>query len=199
MAGAGFDGKMLLIQVITAVVFGLLGDWIREKLTEQGWVIGKILNTNGTIGANNANMCVSPFFPYVVGDELKLQLRKASSTSNVYVCFYEEDGTYVSNSYTATTDAILTVTKTTNTIAKFRFSCNLNNLPNCYVFNNTAGEYIFKGDDYLKELSNDNNLTLGILKNEFIVQDIGDSETKTISQKIVTNLLETNHIYKNSL
>lgn len=28
MAGAGFDGKMLLIQVITAVVFGLLGGWM---------------------------------------------------------------------------------------------------------------------------------------------------------------------------
>ena len=28
MAGAGFDGKMLLIQVIAAVVFGLFGGWM---------------------------------------------------------------------------------------------------------------------------------------------------------------------------
>lgn len=28
MAGAGYDGKMLLIQVIAAVVFGLFGGWM---------------------------------------------------------------------------------------------------------------------------------------------------------------------------
>lgn len=28
MAGAGYDGKMLLIQVIAAVVFGLFGGWV---------------------------------------------------------------------------------------------------------------------------------------------------------------------------
>ena len=28
MAGAGFDGKMLLIQVVTAALFGALGGWM---------------------------------------------------------------------------------------------------------------------------------------------------------------------------
>lgn len=28
MAGAGYDGKMLLIQVIAAVVFGIFGGWM---------------------------------------------------------------------------------------------------------------------------------------------------------------------------
>lgn len=174
-------------------------EWIKAQLTAEGWEFDKYVGTSGTTVTDN-RYCATPYFELghdVVGHKLIIYYNFDSNGSVCFTC-YDENKTK-KDYYTCNSN----MSRTLNSLGSafsgsfyFRITLNPSKLSKCYVYDVTTGTYIWRGDVYLKELSNDNNLTPGILKNEFIVQDIGDSETKTISQKTITNLLETNHIYK---
>lgn len=187
---------------VTAEDLNGTSDWIRAKLTEQGWEFGKYVASNGSLGTD-ANYCASFFIP------MDMSIRKGHSITfgymfnawgNACLACYNESKTFVSGLYyICNANNVRTITiSTTDTwdnAAYIRMTCNPNRLNECYILDNTTGEYIFKGDEYLTSLCN-GNVDYDVLKNRIIAQELGNSEIITMSQKAINAAIKDEPIRK---
>lgn len=190
---------------VTAEDLNGTSDWIRAKLTEQGWEFGKYVASNGSLGTD-ANYCASFFIP------MDMSIRKGHSITfgymfnawgNACLAWYNESKTFVSGLYyICNANNVRTITiSTTDTwdnAAYIRMTCNPNRLNECYILDNTTGEYIFKGDEYLVPYNNNNNITYDFLENNVIAQELGNSATKVGSQKMITDSINYNTSIENA-
>lgn len=179
---------------VTAEDLNGTSEWIRAKLTEEGWEFGKYVAASGNLGTN-ANYCASFFIP------VDMSTRKAHSISFGYmfnawttanVAFYNSEKVFVSgSSYYYNSNNVRTAILGTgdgwNNAVYMRITLNPNRLDECYVLDNTTGEYLFKGDKYLSSLCN-GNVDYDFLENSIIAQELGDSAVKVMSQKAVKSL-----------
>lgn len=183
---------------VTAEDLNGTSEWIRAKLTAEGWEFGKYVASNGSLGTD-ANFCASFFIP------MDMSTRKGHSITFGYMfnawngtnfAWYNGSKTFVSGLYYYCNEdnartIIISASNTWDNAAYIRMTCNPNRLNECYILDNTTGEYIFKGDEYLVPYNN-NNITYGLLENSVIAQELGNSATKVGSQKMITDSINYN-------
>ena len=188
---------------VTAEDLNGTSEWIREKLTEEGWEFGKYLYTN--VIRDNAAYCVTPLIPIndiighsltwdigVITNQIKLWYVDANGTRTGYV-----DGGTLSNSTRTITVASSGVSSAANA-THLRISLSASNLPQCYIFDNTTGEYLLKVDEILSESCEDCNLPYGVFENTLLTQEEGDSPFKSMSQKAITDAINYNTSIENA-
>lgn len=176
---------------VTAEDLNGTSKWIRTKLTAEGWEFGKVLNNNGTIGGNSNWMCVSPMFPCSTNHSFLFQPKKTNNSGNCMLAFYNGSDAFKGSIYVTVIDATQTYTPTDSTITQLRFSCNMNDLPNVFVKDTTTDEYIFKGDEVIKNLIVDsgNIVSYGVLEGSIIKHTSGESSISLMSQKAITDAI----------
>lgn len=172
-------------------------DWIKAKLTEEGWELGKYIYRNTE--SSNANYCITHYIPInnIVGHSLTWDIGVA--TNQIKVAFYTAEGTrtgYVDGATSSSTSRTITIassgTGSATNATQLRMSLALNNLPQCYIFDNTTGEYIFRADEYISNLCKGSNLPYGVFEDNLLAQGKGDSTFKTMSQKAITDAINYN-------
>ena len=179
---------------ITADDLAGTSNWIKTQLTALEWKLGNYINTSGGL-SSNANCCVSPYLPISM-----VEHKGHSITFNYmyyiysswHVCFYDSNKTYISGLYyqgTSTNSRTVTISTSDSwdDVAYVRFTLGSAYLPQCYVYDNTTKEYLFRGKEYIKEICGNLNLTVGSLE-----QEIGDSVSTTMSQKAIINAINYN-------
>jgi len=185
---------------VTAEDLNGTSEWIRAKLTEEGWEFGKYVASNGNL-ANNTSYCASAFIPIsdIKGHSITIRYMYNAWTTSCF-CFYNSSKTFISGLYyTVNANNARTVTigisATWDDVAYIRMTCNPNRLDECYILDNTTGEYLFKGDEYLISLC-DGNIGYDALENSIIAQVLGDSTVKVMSQKAVSEAIEAEPLRK---
>ena len=170
-------------------------EWIREKLTEEGWKFGKYINTSGNL-ADNANCCVSAFIP------ISMSERKGHSIifnymyyiySSWCVCFYDSNKTYISGLYyqgtgTNTRTVTLGTGDAWDNVAYARYTFNSSKLLECSIYDNTLKEYIWRGDEYIEPFYDELLIDSGGFRNLYVSQEEGTSKTKVMSQNALSGL-----------
>lgn len=134
-----------------------LSESMMTKLTALGWEFGKKLNTSAS-KVNDENYCITNFIPIAAIQSHSLTI-KFCTESDAYAstCFFNSSKSFVSNHYilhNAYQQKTLTYSQSND--AYVRMSCSVNNIENCYIKDNTTGNYLFKADDLLYDLYKDN-------------------------------------------
>ena len=185
---------------VTAEDLNGTSDWIKSKLTEEGWEINKTLNSNGGLSstAYTTGYCVSPYLSIsdIKGHYLTF-CYNYNSGSITNICFYDSNKSFISGLYyTATLKDIRPITigdsSSWDNVEFVRVCISLNNFSNCYLLDETTGEYILKCDEYIITLTKELNINYGFLENHILEQQLGDSTTKVLSQKVITNEIRYN-------
>lgn len=169
-------------------------EWIKRKRIEDGWEFDKGIRSGETA---SSSFCISPYIPIsnikghsiTFGHMLGYQGQFGAAFYNsakVYIT-----GTYYSYVYNASYRTVTIGTSDSlDDIAFVRITANPSRLNECYIKDDTTGEYVFDGQEYLNQLTNDLNVPYLYLCNNVITQELGNSEKKVISQKIITEKLE---------
>lgn len=188
---------------VTAEDLAGTSDWIKARLTEEGWVFGKYVYSNGTL-ASNSSYCASPFIPIsdIKGHSITISYMYNAWATSCF-CFYDSSKAYISGLYyTVNINNVRTVTigtsATWDNVAYIRITCNPNKLSECYIKDNTTGEIIWNGADNISVISEDNNLSLKFFCDTFVAQESGNNTLKVMSQKAVTDAIEDNPIRKST-
>lgn len=172
-------------------------DWIKAKLTAEGWEFGKYLYTN-SIQTNSA-YCITHLIPIsnIVGHSLTWDI--GVSTNQIKLWYLNENGTrtgYVDGGTSSSSSRTITVASSGASSATnathIRISLSATNLLQCYIFDNTTGEYLFKCDEYISGFNNNDNLSYGLFQNVLLKKETGDSNLKTMSQKAITDAINYN-------
>lgn len=176
---------------VTAEDLAGTSNWIREKLTEEGWEFGRVLNNNGTVGGVSNWMCVSPMFPCSTNHSFLFQPKKTNNSGNCMLAFYNGSDAFKGSTTVAVIDGTQTYTPTDSTITQLRFSCNMNDLSNVFVKDTTTEEYIFKGDEDIKNLiaDSENVVSYSVLEDSIIKQTTGESSISLMSQRAITDAI----------
>ena len=170
-------------------------NWIKAQLTAQGWEFGKYIYGNAE--PKNENYCITHYIQInnIVGHSLTWDIGVA--TNQIKVAFYTADGVrtgYVDGATSSSTSRTITIassgTGSATNATQLRMSLASNNLPQCYIFDNTTREYIFRADEYIINLCEDSNLPCGIFNDILLTQEKGDSTFKTMSQDAITNAID---------
>ena len=138
-------------------------EWIRAKLTEEGWAFGKYVKINGAL-ADNANYCATTFIPVsgISGHRLTYCYMYNNNTATS-ICFYDSNKSFISGAYAyCNADNLRTVdigtTTGWNSVAYVRMTLNASKLDECYLKDNTTDEYIFKAENDIMDVCNENDL-----------------------------------------
>jgi hypothetical protein len=187
---------------VTAEDLDGTSNWIREKLTEEGWEFEKYVNSSGTLSAR-ASYCASTFIPVSNIKEHSLTVCYMYSTySTSYFCFYDSNKNYITGlRYTMNSDNSRTVSIDTSAtwddVAYIRITCNPNKLSECYIKDNTANEYVWRGNEYIEPFCNNFLINSGVFRNTFVSQEEGTSKTKVMSQDALSGLGFANRFTNN--
>lgn len=173
---------------------------IKQLLLKEGWILDAGLHQNGGTVKNNTKVFYTS--PYILIDEIlnhNVTIRKGNVQA-VYVNCYDENKILISGANVSNNPYTFTFTNSALSSARYiRVSFDETNLRTCFLLDNTTGEYIIKMDDYLDQLFKNASLLVDYSTlREFVSQDLGDSEFKTISQKTVTNELTAVQVVKPS-
>lgn len=178
-------------------------DWIKSKLEENGWQFGGYLSSNGTFTANTTQ-------PYVVTDIIPIDYNPQGHQLIFRYCNNKNTSSYI-NWYTANgrggyliglnTDIEQSTTISSNVsdysnTTGFKFTINYNEIPNCYIYDNTTKEYVWRGDEYLYNLIKEYDVSISykVLLDNIISQELGPYEQRTVSQKTITEQFDS-HTY----
>lgn len=185
---------------VTAEDLAGTSDWIKSILENEGWVFGQYLRSNGSGIANTEQPYAITHIisvDYIIrGHRLVFKYNNNKNTSS-YVNWYN-DGTrrgYLiglnSDNEQATT--IAPNIPDYNNMNGLRFTINYNDIPNCFIYDDTEKKYIWRGDEYLYNLIKmfDVNITYKALLDNVISQELGVFTQKTISQKVITEQFDT--------
>lgn len=170
-------------------------DWIRTRLTEEGWKIGfRLSNINQEIAGSS--YCITSYIPVSGISEHSITFcYMLTRSDNNNICLYKSDKSFTTGWYYAQnkdTSRTVTVSASFADTAYIRMTCDVNDLPYCYIYDNTTGEYIFKGSDLLDELNINNNISLNYFRGTLLKQEKGSNEVVTISQKAITDAINYN-------
>lgn len=180
---------------VTAEDLDGTSEWIRAKLTEEGWEFGKYLYTN--VIRDDAAYCVTPLIPIndIIGHSLTWDIGVIAK--HIKLWYIDANGTrtgYVDGGTTSSSTRTITVASSGGSSAAnathLRISLSASNLPQCYIFDNTTGEYLLKVDEILSESCEDCNLPYGVFENTLLTQEEGDSSFKTMSQEAITKAIK---------
>lgn len=176
---------------VTAEDLNGTSDWIKARLTEEGWEFGKVLNNDGTVGGTSNWMCISPMFPCSTNHSFLFQPKKSNNSGNCMLAFYNDSDAFKGSTTVAVIDGTQTYTPTDSTITQLRFSCNMNDLPNVFVKDTTTDEYIFKGDEVVKNLiaNSGNIVSYDVLEGSIIKHTSGESSISLMSQRAITDAI----------
>lgn len=178
---------------VTAEDLDGTSEWIRAKLTEEGWEFGKYLYTNAI--KDDAAYCVTPLIPInnIIGHSLTWDIGVIANQIKLW--YIDANGTrtgYVDGGTSSSSTRTITVASSAANATHLRISLSASNLPHCYIFDNTTGEYLLKVDEILSESCEDCNLPYGVFENTLLTQEEGDSSFKTMSQKAITKAIKYN-------
>lgn len=182
------------VQRVTAGDLGGTSDWMKAKLTSLGWQLGKYLYTN--VVQTNSAYCITPMIPIsnIIGHSLTWDIGVATNQIKLWFCKengartgYWDGGT--SSSSTRTITVTSSGTSSAADATHLMISLSINNIPKCYIYDNTVGEYIFKGDDYLEAICNNLLVDYNVFHNTLMSQEVGDSSDITMSQKAITDAI----------
>ena len=172
-------------------------EWIKAKLTDEGWEFGKYLYTN--VIRDNAAYCVTPLIPIndIIGHSLTWDI--GVITNQIKLWYIDANGTrtgYVDGGTSSSSTRTITVASSGGSSAAnathLRISLSASNLLQCYIFDNTTGEYLLKVDEILSESCENCNLPYGVFENTLLTQEEGDSSFRTMSQKAITKAIKYN-------
>lgn len=182
---------------VTAEDLAGTSDWIKAELVEEGWVMNRALNTSGTLSTVSGYI-TSMFIPISdIKSHILILCYNYNSGNIINMCFYDSNKTFISGLYwTATVHNTRTITMGTSSsydnVAYVRVTFNPNKFSECYLLDYTTNEYIIKCDKYLIELEKDLNISYGTFENCILMQQMGDNEIKTMSQKAISDAINYN-------
>lgn len=184
---------------VTAEDLAGTSDWIKARLTEEGWALGKRLVYNSLYDA--PARCVTPFISYDFRASEVITFHYAHEAETIetksMVILYSSDEATRGNQFETPAEEMDIIVRGSDKV-KFKFTLDIAKISECYVYNKTRGEYVWKGDEYLANLiaQYDSNLTYKGYHDGILAQDFGGSTLKTMSQKAITNAFEED-IYVN--
>lgn len=138
------------------------GTMMREILTSLGWEFDKYTQANGTL-ASSTNTVVTPYIEigecgnhvieaayFLVGDARKFVV---FFNSNKTVATYFPQ--YETNRYSRTLGDVST--------KYVRYTVHVDRIRDCYIYDHTAKQFLFKGDEYLDNIINNYNVSYGYI------------------------------------
>lgn len=161
-----------------------------QWLQDQGWKLDYRLFRNTETAASG--YCVSPMFPFVYGHTYTLSYQ-FNANNNCTFSFFTDEEVY-KEYYSCNVNKVRTVTATASSLSsctQMRGTFSLSNIRQCYIHDDTANEYIFKGDEYLDSLTAESNKEFDKLidyktyRDELLVQELNQSTTQVPSAKAV--------------
>ena len=182
---------------VTAEDLAGTSDWVKAKLTEEGWVFGKYVVSSGNLSTNTSYVA-SPFFAVSGIEGHSITFAGGFAWSSACIAFYNESKTRVDYWGHTTNPRTITLATYATEMKYVRFTCAIGKIAECYILDNTTREYIFKGDEYLALYNNNNNITYDFLENNVIAQELGDNTTKVVSQKVLTDALNVAELTYNA-
>lgn len=168
-----------------------LTERVKKKLASLGWEYGKYLS-RGTLKANAA-YCVTPLIQIDntrKNHSLTFSYQFNSSTTQE-INLFTSDATY-KGYYSCSANNLKTFNATADawdSTYYLRLTLNPNKIRDCYVKDNTTGEYLWKGSDVLDEVTKEYLISYDYYKENLVVQETGEGEDVVMSQKAVTDAI----------
>ncbi len=170
--------------------------WVKDKLQELGWEFDAYMKYTGTT-AVLVGKCTSAFIELpsnVAGHNLTFGFMFVG-VSAATIAFFDNNKAFTSGHYIGTSNytdkRTIDINSGWTDDAYVRMTCNPDRLSECYILDNTTGEYIWRGDEYLINICKKLLVNLETYNNVLLAQEVGDSELKTMSQKAITEKFDT--------
>ena len=156
---------------VTAEDLNGTSDWIRTKLTVEGWEFNKSLGT-GTI-TDDVGYCVSPLIPASFsGSNYYWWVYMHASNNSRCLWFYDSSGTKIA--YQSSNFLNFKRWLQNLTFEYIRFTLPMDSISLCFMLNQSTGDIIFDGRRYLKNLCKGYIQQYGELQNLVINPNICD-------------------------
>lgn len=139
---------------VTAEDLAGTSDWIKAKLTEEGWEFGKELTSTGEVG-NSASCCVTGFIPMedFFCNNISIVTK---TTSNKWVCWYDENKTFVKGwGVNGSNSSALTDANYKN-VKYVRITLNPLKLQETYIYDNSTQEWLYRWENYVINILSSN-------------------------------------------
>lgn len=170
-----------------------ISDYVKNILEDEGWIFGSYLRSDGNTAANTSQpYVITPIIPVdydICNHKLIFCYRNNKNTAS-YVNHYRPNDL---RGYTIglNSDNEQATTPTNNVfheVIGFRYTINYNDIPNCYIYDDTIDHYIWRGDYYLYELLKDRNLVVpyDMFYSKLMAQELGDNKFIAVSQDAIT-------------
>lgn len=179
---------------VTAEDLAGTSDWIKARLTEEGWEFDKYLNSSGNL-ENATGYCVSPYIPISGVEHKNIWFYGGEFTSGSYTtCVYNGEKTKLTYLAYTKKPREYSFGKYSTSIAYIRTTFKMSDIAACYIYNNTDGQYLLKMEEYLIGIFNEKGLNVSskFLEEYIINQEPGESTIKTMSQKAITDSINYN-------
>lgn len=126
-------------------------EWIKLRLAELGWEIGKKLNGNNEL-LDDATRCVTPLMelPTLDNHSYTFHYGTTGDTNSAW-CFYYGDGVRL-RAYQHEGYYDYEKTVTPNAQFNWRLTVGLDKIAECFIYDDTANDYLWRGDEYLKDI-----------------------------------------------
>lgn len=175
---------------LTAEDYNATSSYIKNILTTQGWEFGKYVNSSGTLTAS-ASYCATPYIEIGNLNNHTITFRYKFNGSNAACVVFYDDNNVKQNYWTCNVNTARTVgISNVANATKLRISLNANDLRGCYIYDNTAGEYLFKSTPHIENALATDNATVGYgtFENYMLANELGTNEWKAVSQKIANDI-----------
>lgn len=128
------------------------GDWVKQKMTNEGWQFNAYTKSDGTTATTTANVVATDFIPIspnVANHTLQFYYNLSSNTS-YHILTYDENK--VKTTYTLQNANNTKECTYTSDVNYIRLTINAANIPNCYIYDKATGTYLWRGSDYLYDI-----------------------------------------------
>lgn len=166
---------------VTAEDLNGTSDWIKARLTEEGWEFGKELLSTGEVG-NSFSFCVTGFIP--MEDFFCNNISIVNkTTSSKWVCWYDENKTFVKGwGVNGSNSSALTDANYKN--AKYvRITLNPLKLQETYIYDNSTQNYYYRFSDYIVNVLSSKNLTADTINIVLPVKRVVDESLSSIGRR----------------
>lgn len=139
---------------VTAEDLAGTSDWIKARLTEEGWLFGKELTSTGGVG-NSASCCVTGFIP--MEDFFCNNISIVNKTTSAkWACWYDEDKIFV-KAWSVNSGNTGALTDTNYKNAKYvRITLNPLKLQETYIYDNSTQEWFYRWENYVINILSSN-------------------------------------------
>lgn len=162
---------------------------VKSKMGEAGIIINK-RTLNGHI-YNDSNYCITSLLPIQYGHFYLIYYRSVPNGKHCGYRIVDDDGTTQKNAWYFNTGGQISVFINSSSYTKLQATFAMRLIAYCYILDCTDNTYLFRGDSFVDALC-DGLLDVSTFTNDIVVQGIGNSTTKVMSQKSVSDLLKGN-------